>query len=133
MRLERIKKLCAEATPGPWRKGRDDMDSFDAQTGEQFANVYGPHEVDHPSAQITRKVPTVVARVLAEGSDDCHVDARFVAEARILLPWLADWAERAVNHIGHIPGCAAAHSKRSIPCNCGMVDLIRELREGPKS
>lgn len=71
--IAELRALFAKATPGDVSKGRDDMDSFDGATGQQFANVYHA-TIKYPHPRIVgAMVPVVTARF--EG-DTPHEDAR---------------------------------------------------------
>lgn len=64
------------ATPGPWRSGRSDMRSFDANTGEQFKNIYGPNF--EPELHRGSKVAIEVAKAVGDAAIE---DAAFIAAA----------------------------------------------------
>lgn len=63
--LNRIKELDEKRTPGEWRKGRNDMDSFHLN-GVQFASVYTGDSV--------AETAVIRAEVV-----NCHENAQFIA------------------------------------------------------
>ncbi len=70
-------------TPGEWRTGREDMQSYDANTGEPFTNVY----VTDPrgGVHLGHSLPYTVARVFGDKDGESKANARLVAAAPELL------------------------------------------------
>jgi hypothetical protein len=74
--LDELESKAKAATPGPWRSGRSDMRSFDAATGEQFKNIYGPNF--EPKLHLGNKIAIEVAKAVGDASLE---DAAFIAAA----------------------------------------------------
>ena len=66
-------------TRGPWRTGREDMQSHDSDTGEPFASVYCDEGAE---VHLGRYLPGVVAHTFG---DACKANARLIAAAPMLL------------------------------------------------
>lgn len=65
-------------TPGPWKTGRNDMQSYDAATGEPFTNVY--HATMTFNGERVADLPLVIARCFGARVDD-KANARLIAAA----------------------------------------------------
>jgi hypothetical protein len=83
--IDDILRVCEAATLGPWRTGREDMQSYDGITGEPFASVYA--DDPNPKMHLGEPLPYVIARVQDE-SENCKADARFIAASRSDVPAL---------------------------------------------
>lgn len=75
-KLTELKAKAEAATPSPWRAGRMDMRSYDAATGEQHKNIYGPNY--EPKLHLGHRVPVEVARAVGDSSLE---DAAFIGAA----------------------------------------------------
>ena len=67
-------------TPGPWRDGRRDMQSYDGETGEMFASVYC--DDDRAPMHLGERLPYVIARTFG---DECKANALLIAKAPELV------------------------------------------------
>lgn len=67
-------------TQPTWRTGREDMQSYDAHTGEPFASIYC--DDGKGTFHLGEHLPSVVAYVFG---DDCKARARLIAAAPDLL------------------------------------------------
>lgn len=63
-------------TAGPWKTGREDMQSFDGATGEAFTNIYHSTKSDGRHHVTKEPLPLVIGR--AEG-DNNKANARLIA------------------------------------------------------
>lgn len=72
-KLDELETLAKAATQGGWRAGRSDMQSYDAQTGEPFKNVYGPNF--EPELHHGERIPVEVAKAVG---GNCMADAQFI-------------------------------------------------------
>jgi hypothetical protein len=72
--IDELDHLASEATPAPWRAGRSDMTSYDADGSGPFKNVYvDGTERHHVTGEL---LPDVVAR---GESERCHANAQLIA------------------------------------------------------
>ena len=68
-------------TPGPWRTGREDMQSYDGLTGEPFSSVYADSE--RGKMHMGERLPLLIAHVPGSeiGRDEEKANARLIAAA----------------------------------------------------
>ena len=78
--------MADKHTPGPWRTGREDMQSYDGATGEPFASVYCDDE--RAEMHLGEKLPYDIARTFG---DECKANARLIAAAPELLESLKEF------------------------------------------
>lgn len=94
---EELRLLASQATPGPWREGRHDMQSYDGYTGEAFTNIYvnGTHR--HP--KLGEILPRVIAKAIDDldepNADNNKADAAYIVAACNAIPALLDALEAA--------------------------------------
>ena len=72
-------------TMGPWKTGREDMESYDGATGISFTNIY--HATLKDGTYMGMPLPVVIGR--AEG-DNNKANAKLMAAAPDLLEALLD-------------------------------------------
>lgn len=89
--IAELRRLEAAATPGEWRAGRMDTESFDAFGGGPYKAVYADDERGGVHPEFGDPLPYTVAR--GEG-DECLPNAALIAAMRNALPMLLDIAER---------------------------------------
>src|SRR5690606_22945170 len=73
-RLAELERLCAEATPGPWRTSREDMESYALDESGEWGHVVYIYRPDG------HRMPVFGERA--------REDARFIGAARAALPAL---------------------------------------------
>src|SRR5690606_31918796 len=73
-RLAELERLCAEATPGPWRTSRGDMESYALDESGEWGHVVYIYRPDG------HRIPLFGERA--------REDARFIVAARAALPAL---------------------------------------------
>lgn len=69
-------------TPGPWKTGREDMQSFDGN-GEPFTNIY--HATEKDGTHLGEALPLTIAKVFGSYKLDDKANARLIAAAPDLL------------------------------------------------
>lgn len=72
-------------TPEPWHTGREDMQSYDGNTGQPFSSVYATD--DRGGIHLGKQLPLVIARVDGENieRDEEKANTRLIAAAPCLL------------------------------------------------
>lgn len=80
-------------TPGPWKAGRTDMQSYCGMTGEPFTNIYHATMKDGEHHVTGDALPLVIAKAVGEGN---KANARLIAAAPDMLAAL-----KAVQEYGH--------------------------------
>lgn len=95
-RIDEIELRLAAATPGPWREGRHDMQSYHPITAEHYTNIYVDGTmVDGASGNV---IPRVIARAVDDpGEPDAKnnkADAAFIANAPADLRYLLGEVKR---------------------------------------
>lgn len=74
--IDGLERKARAATPGPWRSGRMDMRSYNAATGEQFKNIYGPNY--EPELHHGERIAIEVAKAVGDAALE---DAAFIGAA----------------------------------------------------
>lgn len=70
--VEELRELSERATAGEWRTGREDMQSYDGETGKPFRSIYCENE--RAEMHLGHRLPFVVARLFGEDEKDLDVD-----------------------------------------------------------
>ena len=126
-RLAELERLCAEATPGPWRTSREDMESYALDESGEWGHVVYIYRPDG------HRMPVFGERA--------REDARFIVAARAALPALiaevralrrvAEAAERDVTdakaqcgYHADVPRCYGPQYKRH--CTDCPYEVVRE-------
>lgn len=90
-KLNEMERRCNAATPGPWSRSREDMDSYTNNPESEFEGV------EHV-AYLYRD-PEQRAAFFGEKN---RADLEFISEARADLPWCIGWMRRAAEAIGEL-------------------------------
>ena len=119
--LPALRKLCADATPGPW--------SYDDGT------YYDP---EHGLQRRARATIQAQSEIILE-ADDSHYSLDpnwlFIAQSRTALPELVEWVGRALRHIFFCEPCRCLREVSPETGNsttvelCARCELLAEVSE----
>lgn len=108
-KIKELRKLCEEATPGPWLQ-KDMPEGYFTCIGPDFSkpHIAKVRNYVHPHGFIT--------------DGNSHADADFISAARTALPMLLDEVER----LQKISKAAQAIAARLKACDEGYIDTHLE-------